>query len=322
MIFGIIGVILGFVGREAGQAGRGHQRDEVRQGIITSAVAVGAMARRPGGPHHGLELGVLVGNRLAGGHRLRLRGGRPPSPIPCPRAGKKTGPSWSRTAKEIYNVVTLSEGDFQLWLKFEQAEERITEKIGKAVDLEPTRTALDIGGKRTPSERKTARRRPSLRNHLRDLRPDRRHDRNACRRQPLRLLPVARGHSIPPCVCLDCVVHLFDTGWVVRPVLNLDQPPSIPQRPMGSVPVVIRLVHPTARNGGRAPRTGGFDTTSSSIGSRTTTRRKPTGTSWHGSRAEDVRRFLKPSGGEGVPPVGEVSCSLRGEDLVVGDRCP
>jgi hypothetical protein len=27
-------------------------------------------------------------------------------------------------------------------------------------------------------------------------------------------------------------------------VLNVDQPPSIPQRPMGSIPVVIRLVRP------------------------------------------------------------------------------
>jgi hypothetical protein len=27
-------------------------------------------------------------------------------------------------------------------------------------------------------------------------------------------------------------------------VLNVEQPPSIPQRPMGSVPVVVRLVRP------------------------------------------------------------------------------
>jgi hypothetical protein len=38
--------------------------------------------------------------------------------------------------------------------------------------------------------------------------------------------------------------HLFDTERVARPVLNVEQPPSIPQRPMGSIPVVIRLVRP------------------------------------------------------------------------------
>jgi hypothetical protein len=32
-------------------------------------------------------------------------------------------------------------------------------------------------------------------------------------------------------------------GWRGR-VLNLEQPPNIPQRPMGSIPVVIRLVRP------------------------------------------------------------------------------
>ena len=37
---------------------------------------------------------------------------------------------------------------------------------------------------------------------------------------------------------------MFDTGWVARPVLNVEQPPHIPQRPMGSIPVVIRLVRP------------------------------------------------------------------------------
>jgi hypothetical protein len=43
---------------------------------------------------------------------------------------------------------------------------------------------------------------------------------------------------------LETVVHLFDTGWVARPVLNVEQPPNIPQRPMGSIPVVARLVRP------------------------------------------------------------------------------
>jgi hypothetical protein len=37
---------------------------------------------------------------------------------------------------------------------------------------------------------------------------------------------------------------MFDTGWVARPVLNIEQPPDIPQRPMGSIPVVVRLVRP------------------------------------------------------------------------------
>ena len=31
---------------------------------------------------------------------------------------------------------------------------------------------------------------------------------------------------------------------MARPVLKVDQPPDIPQRPMGSIPVVIRLVRP------------------------------------------------------------------------------
>ena len=37
---------------------------------------------------------------------------------------------------------------------------------------------------------------------------------------------------------------MFDTGKVARPVLNGEQPPHIPQRLMGSIPVVIRLVRP------------------------------------------------------------------------------
>ena len=43
---------------------------------------------------------------------------------------------------------------------------------------------------------------------------------------------------------LPACEHLFDTGRVAGPVLNVEQPPSIPQRPMGSIPVVIRLVRP------------------------------------------------------------------------------
>jgi hypothetical protein len=31
---------------------------------------------------------------------------------------------------------------------------------------------------------------------------------------------------------------------VARPVLNVEQPSNIPQRPMGSIPVVVRLVRP------------------------------------------------------------------------------
>jgi hypothetical protein len=31
---------------------------------------------------------------------------------------------------------------------------------------------------------------------------------------------------------------------VAGPVLNVERPPDIPQRPMGSIPVVIRLVRP------------------------------------------------------------------------------
>ncbi len=46
------------------------------------------------------------------------------------------------------------------------------------------------------------------------------------------------------CSRLVAPEHLFDTGRVARPVLNLEKPPSIPQRPMGSIPVVVRLVRP------------------------------------------------------------------------------
>lgn len=37
---------------------------------------------------------------------------------------------------------------------------------------------------------------------------------------------------------------MFDTGRVARPVLNAEQPPEIPRRQMGRVPVVARLVRP------------------------------------------------------------------------------
>jgi hypothetical protein len=40
------------------------------------------------------------------------------------------------------------------------------------------------------------------------------------------------------------IEHLFDTGRVPKPVLNVDQPPSIPQRPVGRIPDVVRLVRP------------------------------------------------------------------------------
>jgi hypothetical protein len=41
---------------------------------------------------------------------------------------------------------------------------------------------------------------------------------------------------------------MFDTDWVARPVLNVQQPPAIPQRPMGSIPVVVvRLVRPDGK---------------------------------------------------------------------------
>ena len=55
---------------------------------------------------------------------------------------------------------------------------------------------------------------------------------------------MARGHS-PTLRDAWTVSYICSTldGWA-RPVLNLDQPPSIPQRPMGSIPVVIRLVRP------------------------------------------------------------------------------
>ena len=43
---------------------------------------------------------------------------------------------------------------------------------------------------------------------------------------------------------VDASEQIFDTGKVARPVLNVEQPPHIPQRPMGSIPVGIRLVRP------------------------------------------------------------------------------
>ena len=54
----------------------------------------------------------------------------------------------------------------------------------------------------------------------------------------------AAAPKVPPSTAPPSYEHLFDTGRVARPVLNGDKPPNIPQRPMGSIPVVIRLVRP------------------------------------------------------------------------------
>ncbi len=43
---------------------------------------------------------------------------------------------------------------------------------------------------------------------------------------------------------MDASERMFDAGRVGRPVLNGEKPPSIPQRPMGRIPVVVRLVRP------------------------------------------------------------------------------
>ena len=100
-------------------------------------------------------------------------------------------------------------------------------------------------------------------------------------------------------------------GWVARSVLNVDQPPDIPQRPMGSIPVVIRLVRPdgeewwpaTARRKAPvAPDQAERGATASSNGSssrstpsRPTTlagrNRGPPGPRWSAKRAAARRRY-------------------------------
>jgi hypothetical protein len=54
---------------------------------------------------------------------------------------------------------------------------------------------------------------------------------------------------------IDASEHVFDTGWVARPVLNVEQTPSIPQRPMGSIPVGHYRCRPS-RTGQEESNTG------------------------------------------------------------------
>jgi hypothetical protein len=43
---------------------------------------------------------------------------------------------------------------------------------------------------------------------------------------------------------------MFDTDWeVASSALNVDQPPDIPQRPMGRIPAVVRLPWCSVRAG-------------------------------------------------------------------------
>ena len=63
---------------------------------------------------------------------------------------------------------------------------------------------------------------------------------------------------------------------------NVEQPPSIPQRPMGSIPVVIRLVRPDGEEWWPGTANRWTDTHVLVHWVEETTRRKPTGTSWHG----------------------------------------
>jgi hypothetical protein len=100
---------------------------------------------------------------------------------------------------------------------------------------------------------------------------------------------LAPSHLTP----LDPFAHLFDTGWVARPVLNVEQPPNIPQRPMGSIPVVIRLVRPDGEEWwpGTANRWTDTHVLVHWVEDEQQAQDHHYELAW--LRAEDVRRFLK-----------------------------
>jgi hypothetical protein len=61
--------------------------------------------------------------------------------------------------------------------------------------------------------------------------------------RPVLPLPrLVRQRHVSAGVPLDEFEHLFDTEWVARPMLNVEQPTDIPQRSIGRIPVVVRLV--------------------------------------------------------------------------------
>ena len=77
-------------------------------------------------------------------------------------------------------------------------------------------------------------------------------------------------------------------------MLNVDQPPNIPQRPMGSIPVVVRLVRPDGEEWWPGTANRWTDTHVLVHWSRTTTRHKPTGTSWRGSASRTSADSSRP----------------------------
>ena len=75
-------------------------------------------------------------------------------------------------------------------------------------------------------------------------------------------------------------------------MLNMEQPPNIPQRPMDSIPVVVRHFDPTARSGGRPPRTvNDTHVLVHRVEDDDQAEAHRYELAW--LRAEDVRRFLK-----------------------------
>ena len=80
---------------------------------------------------------------------------------------------------------------------------------------------------------------------------------------------------------------------VARPVLNVEQPPHIPQRPMGSIPVVIRLVRPDGEEWwpGTANRWTDTHVLVHWVEDDDQAQAHRYELAW--LRAEDVRRFLK-----------------------------
>ena len=104
---------------------------------------------------------------------------------------------------------------------------------------------------------------------------------------PARYPPNSHDDTLPSCE------HLFDTRGVARPVLNVDQLPEIPQRPMGSIPVVVRLVRPDGEE--RWPATANRWTHTHVLVHWVEDERQAQDHRYDFAwlRAEDVRRFLK-----------------------------
>jgi hypothetical protein len=80
---------------------------------------------------------------------------------------------------------------------------------------------------------------------------------------------------------------------VARPVLNVEQPPNIPQRPMGSIPDVVRLVRPDGEEWWPATANRWTDTHGLVHWAEDAGQAQDHHYELTWLRAEDVRRFLK-----------------------------